>query len=205
MWREVLPQVARETQACAYDRLGQGRSSPPPHPHSMRQMARELRGLLDTAERKEPFVLVGHSMGGPLARWFEMEYPDDVAGMVLVDATTAASSRDAFSMVTAEMSREWEANMQRIEGQGREGMTADLESLRASGQTLGTRPLIVITAGRPEANLQQRQAFQTEFDSLSSNVVHIVAERSGHMVPLDQADLVTKAVLTVVHTARRDR
>ena len=171
----------------------------------MRQMTRELRALLDTAGRRGPFVLVGHSMGGPLARWFEMEYPDDVAGMVLVDATTAASSRDAFSMVTAEMSREWEANMQSIEGQGREGMTADLESLRASGQNLGARPVIVITAGRPEANLQQRQAFQTEFDSLSSNVVHIVAERSGHLVPLDQADLVTKAVLTVVHTARRDR
>lgn len=204
MWREVLPQVARETQACAYDRLGQGRSSPPPHPHSMPQMTRELHALLDTAGRKGPFVLVGHSMGGPLARWFEMEYPEEVAGMVLVDATTAASSRDAFSAVTPEMLREWEANMLRIEGQGREGMIADLESLRDSGQNLGTRPVIAITAGRPEANLQQRQAFQTEFDALSSNVVHMVAERSGHMVPLEQADLVAKAVLTVVHAARHN-
>ena len=115
MWREVLPLVARETQACAYDRVGQGRSSRPvPHPHSMRQMARELRALLDAAEREGPFVLVGHSMGGAVARWFEMEYPDEVAGMVLVDATTAASANDAFSTVTAEMLRGWEATIRRM-------------------------------------------------------------------------------------------
>lgn len=206
MWREVLPQVARETQACAYDRVGQGRSSRPvPHPHSMRQMARELRALLDTAERKGPFVLVGHSMGGPVARWFEMEYPDELAGMVLVDATTAASANDAFSTVTAEMLRGWEATIRRIEGQDREDVVADLTSLRDSGPTLGARPLIAITAGRPGANLQLRQALRTEFDALSSNAVHIVAERSGHIVPLEQADLVTGAALAVVHAARSGR
>jgi pimeloyl-ACP methyl ester carboxylesterase len=206
MWREVLPQVARETQACVYDRVGQGRSSrPAPHPHSMRRMARELRSLLNTAGREGPFVLVGHSMGGPVARWFEMEYPDEVAGMVLVDATTAASAKEAFSTVTTEMLRRWEATIRRMEGQDREDVVADLESLRDSGQTLGTRPLIAITAGRPEANLQPRQALRTEFDALSSNAVNIVAERSGHTVPLDQASLVADAALAVVHAARSGR
>lgn len=206
MWREVLPKVARETQACAYDRVGQGRSSrPAPHPHSMRQMARELRALLDAAGRDAPFILVGLSGGGPVARWFEMEYPEDVAGMVLVDATTAASANDAFSTVTAEMLREWEATIRRMEGQDREDFVADLESLRDSGHTLGARPLITITAGRPAANLQLRQALRMEFNALSSNAVHVVAERSGHLVPLEQAQLVTDAALAVVEAARSGR
>ena len=205
MWREVLPRVARETQACAYDRLGQGRSSPPPHPHSMRQMARELHALLDTAERKGPFVLVGHSMGGAVARWFEMEYKDEVAGIVLVDATTAASAHDAFSTVTAEMLREWEATIRQMEGQNRKDVIADLESLRDSRQTLGAQPLVAITAGRPEGNLHLRQALRAEFDALSSNSVDIVAETSGHLVPLEQAELVTSAALAVVYAARSGR
>lgn len=206
MWREVLPLVARETQACAYDRVGQGRSSRPvPHPHSMRQMAQELRALLDAAERHAPFILVGHSMGGPVARWFEMEYPGEVAGLVLVDATTAASANDAFSTVTAEMLQRWEATMRRVEGQDREDILADLESLRDSGHTLGARPLIAITAGRPAANLQLRQSLRTELDALSSNAAHVVAERSGHAVPLEQAQLVTDAALAVVEAARSGR
>jgi pimeloyl-ACP methyl ester carboxylesterase len=144
-------------------------------------------------------------MGGAVARWFEMEYQDEVAGMVLVDATTAASAHDAFSTVTAEMLRGWEATIRGMEGQDREDVIADLESLRDSDQTLGARPLVAITAGRPETNLQLRHALRTEFAALSSNGVDIVAERSGHLVPLEQAELVTSAALAVVHAARSGR
>ena len=171
----------------------------------MRQMARELRALLDTAGRDAPFILVGHSMGGAVARWFEMEYPDEVAGMVLVDATTAASANDAFSTVTAEMLRDWEATIRRIEGQDREDVVADLNGLRDSGQTLGARPLIAITAGKPAANLQLRQALRMEFDALSNNAVHLVADRSGHLIPVEQAQLVTDAALAIVEAARSGR
>jgi pimeloyl-ACP methyl ester carboxylesterase len=206
IWREVLPLVARETRACAYDRVGQGRSSRPvPHPHSMRQMAGELRALLEAAEQDAPFILVGHSMGGPVARWFELEYPGEVAGLVLVDATTAASANDAFSTVSPESLRGWEATIRRLEGQDREDLVADLKRLRDSGHTLGARPLIAITAGRPEANLQLRRDLRTELDTLSSNAVHVVAEKSGHNVPLEQAHLVTNAALTIVEAARSGR
>jgi alpha/beta hydrolase family protein len=203
IWRRVLPLVARDTRACAYDRVGQGRSSRPvPHPHSMLQMARELRALLHATQQDAPFVVVGHSMGGPVARWLEMEYPDNVVGMVLVDATTAASANDAFSTVTAEMLRGWEETIRRLEGQDREDVVADLESLRAAGHTLGARPLITIIAGRPAANLQLRQALRLELETLSSNAVHIVAKQSGHLIPLEQAQLVADATLTVVEAAR---
>jgi pimeloyl-ACP methyl ester carboxylesterase len=168
----------------------------------MQKTARELRSLLAAAEQKAPFVLVGHSMGGPIARWFEMEYPDEVAGMVLVDATTAASSDDAFSTVTSEMRDEWETTMRRIEGQDRKDIVLDLEALRDSRQTLGARPLVTITAGRPAANLQQREALRTEFQTLSSNAIHVVAADSEHLIPLQQPQLVTDAARAVVSAVR---
>ena len=60
VWRSVQREVAGVTRACAYDRAGLGRSDPPPHPHGQRQMARELRGLLEKAGERGPYVLVGH-------------------------------------------------------------------------------------------------------------------------------------------------
>jgi pimeloyl-ACP methyl ester carboxylesterase len=59
----------------------------PPEPRSSLQIARELKQLLQAAGEKGPYILVGHSMGGYDIRVYTGLYPDDVAGMVLVDAS----------------------------------------------------------------------------------------------------------------------
>jgi pimeloyl-ACP methyl ester carboxylesterase len=88
-WGLVLPEAARFTRACAYDKAFQAWSDPGPLPRTLKQDAHELRLLLQRAGVKGPYVLTGASAGGPLARIFAREFPDDVAGMVLVDATDA--------------------------------------------------------------------------------------------------------------------
>ena len=88
-WGLVLPEVARFTRACAYDKAYEAWSDPGPLPRTLRQDAHELRLLLQRAGVKGPYVLVGASWGGPLARIFAREFRDDVSGMVLVDATDA--------------------------------------------------------------------------------------------------------------------
>jgi pimeloyl-ACP methyl ester carboxylesterase len=89
-WNDVLPDVAKVTRACAYDRAGMGYSSrPAPRPHTNRMMARELYALLQGAGLRSPYVLVGHSMGGVNIRLLASEHLDEVAGMVLVDAVGA--------------------------------------------------------------------------------------------------------------------
>ena len=86
-WLLVQPEVAKFTRVCSYDRAGMMWSEPGPQPRTSRRIAEELHGLLGAADVAGPFVLVGHSLGGPHARVFRQEYPSDVAGMVIVDSS----------------------------------------------------------------------------------------------------------------------
>src|SRR5580704_13180950 len=86
-WLMVQPEVAKFARVCSYDRAGYGWSDSGPAPRSSLQVARELKQLLQAAGENGPYVLVGHSMGGYDIRVYTGQYPNDVAGMVLVDAS----------------------------------------------------------------------------------------------------------------------
>jgi pimeloyl-ACP methyl ester carboxylesterase len=85
-WSLVQPELGRTTRVCAYDRAGMGWSDPGPQPRTPRQIADELHTLLTNAGIAGPYVLVGHSLAGKNVRLFALSHPDQVAGMVLVDA-----------------------------------------------------------------------------------------------------------------------
>jgi pimeloyl-ACP methyl ester carboxylesterase len=85
-WGAVQPQIAKSTRVCAYDRAGLGWSDPGPTPRSPQQFASELHALLTGGGVDGPYVLVAHSISGKTARLFANQHPDEVAGMVLVDA-----------------------------------------------------------------------------------------------------------------------
>ena len=82
----VQPSVSRFARVCSYDRAGDGWSDIGPHPRTFRQIVYELHTLLERAGERPPYVLVGHSYGGWLVRQYQMTYPSEVAGMVLVEA-----------------------------------------------------------------------------------------------------------------------
>lgn len=86
-WALVQPDVSSFARICSYDRAGFAWSDPGPIPRTMRQDAYELHTLLQAAQIKAPYVLVGHSLGGLIARVYAEQYPSEIAGMVLVDST----------------------------------------------------------------------------------------------------------------------
>jgi pimeloyl-ACP methyl ester carboxylesterase len=90
-WVWVQPEVAKTTRVCAYDRAGLGWSDSGPAPRDAQHHARELHTLLTNAGISGPYVLVGHSLGGLSVRMFADQYPNDVAGMVLVEGTNPDS------------------------------------------------------------------------------------------------------------------
>jgi pimeloyl-ACP methyl ester carboxylesterase len=95
----VAPAVAGQTRTCVYDRAGRGGSQPAATAQAGAQIATDLHTLLHRAGVPGAYVLAGHSFGGLYVRVFAAHYPDEVAGLVLLDST--ASSQPAKSVVPA--------------------------------------------------------------------------------------------------------
>ncbi len=85
-WSLVQPEIAKTARVCSYDRAGLGWSEASPSPRTSETMVDELHELLVNARVHPPYVLVGHSFGGALTRLYVHKNPDEVLGMVLVDA-----------------------------------------------------------------------------------------------------------------------
>ncbi len=88
----IAPAVARDTRVCVYDRAGHGWSEPADRPQDGAQIATDLHALLQRGQVPGPYVLAGHSFGGLYVLAFAARYPDEVAGMVLVDSTEPGSA-----------------------------------------------------------------------------------------------------------------
>jgi pimeloyl-ACP methyl ester carboxylesterase len=91
-WGRIVDTVGGTSRVCVYDRAGRGGSDDAGAPQDGDAVAADLHTLLANAGIPAPFVLVGHSTGGPYVRVFAATYPDEVAGIVLLDAQPA----DAF-------------------------------------------------------------------------------------------------------------
>src|SRR5215210_7405924 len=87
-WVRVQRDVSGSTRVCAYDRAGMGWSDMGPDPRDARQITSELHTLLGKAGIEGPYVLVGHSYGGMYMQTYAARYPDEVAGVALVDSST---------------------------------------------------------------------------------------------------------------------
>lgn len=85
-WALIQPELAKHTRVCAYDRAGFGWSDANPAPRTMEQQVHELHKLLQGANELGPYILVGHSFGARVNRVYAARYPDEVTGMVLMDA-----------------------------------------------------------------------------------------------------------------------
>ncbi len=83
----IQSELATATRVVAYDRAGLGWSDPAPEPQDAQQSAHDLHAALQAADIQSPYVVAGHSYGGLVVRAFTDLYPNEVVGMVLVDAS----------------------------------------------------------------------------------------------------------------------
>jgi len=102
-WMKVQPQVAKFTRVCSYDRAGYGWSEPGPMPRTVPRLANELKALLDASGEKGPYVMAAASLGGPIVRLYTKLYPNDVAGLILVDASHEDQQERARSVQPPEL------------------------------------------------------------------------------------------------------
>ena len=88
IWGKVQPELSKTTRVCSYDRAGMGWSTPQPGPRDADAIVSQLHALLQQAGINSPIVLMGHSLAGLYIRAYATRYPEDVAGLIFVDASS---------------------------------------------------------------------------------------------------------------------
>ena len=147
----VFPMVSRFTRVCAYDRPdvrleGSDRSSSVTQPHPVDQATDDLRRLLTAAGEPGPYVLVPHSYGGLIATLFARTWPDQIAGLVMVDAATPLI-RDVAS---AEAVEKWDAANRKSDPAAPEAvMLIDAYARIDAAPPLGELPAVVLSSDKP--------------------------------------------------------
>jgi pimeloyl-ACP methyl ester carboxylesterase len=227
----VWPGVAAVTRVCAYDRPGTigdvSRSDPVPMPRTAGDIVSDLHRLLAAAQVPGPYVLVGHSLGGPVVRLYASTYPDEVAGLVLVDALPEGLWEDLQASLTP---AQWDLYYQ-LSTQAPAGLEdypelewVDFEEsfaqVREAAATAPLRPmpLVVLSYGRPlqseippdalppdypfDTFDRVRADHQRALATLVPGARFVVASQSGHYIQIDQPELVIEAVRQIVEAVR---
>lgn len=144
----IAPAVARQTRVCVYDRAGRGWSDPAEIPPDGAQVADDLHTLLDRAHVTGPYVLAGHSFGGLYVQAFAARYPDQVAGLVLIDSTAPSTApvppppTGSYSVVTRVSAL--------LSTTARLGLPRLLNGWGSSGLPPESQALVQASASRPE-------------------------------------------------------
>lgn len=229
--------IASFARVCTYDRAGLGWSDPAPPEWTVAGMAADLHALLAAAGEPGPYVVVAHSLGGLVARVYTQAYPQEVAGLILLDATsdedfdelaTAATTLVPQLNAAIRASRPGQPVVGLPAGTSPEvvmaftpeilrGVKAEFEALdrlpaerkRPGGfGDLGDLPLFVVRRGKTEqppseADLRH-QRVQENLAKLSSQGELIVAQNSGHTIPLDEPGVVADVVRRLLEALQQE-
>jgi pimeloyl-ACP methyl ester carboxylesterase len=225
----IAQAAARETRVCVYDRAGRGWSEPADTTQDAAQIATDLHTLLHRGQVPGPYVLAGHSFGGLYTLTFAARYPDEVAGMVLVDSTAPASgakpmatsprngdSYDLTGRVSALLSSSARFGLARLVGVPTAThlrstideylQTSSSTAHAASLRDFADKPLVVLTAGSGSA--VDWFADQDALATLSTDSIHRVINGTDHAGMIETgngAAATTRAILDVVSSLRTAR
>jgi pimeloyl-ACP methyl ester carboxylesterase len=215
-WESIATAVAADTRVCVYDRAGRGQSDPAPGPQDGVEIATDLHALLDGAQVDGPYLLVGHSSGGVYVKIYASEHPDEVAGMVLLDAQPVEALTelpdypafyDRTRIVSALAPLLGRVGVFPVAfGRSVRDEFAELPTALQQGAALTSvedRPLIVVTAAEGAQSgwlpLQERML------NLSTNSVHrVLAEATHTSLIEDESDaaVASQAILEAVESIR---
>lgn len=209
-WAAVQPTLSTLTRVVSYDRLGLGSSTASKRFRSASNYVEELREGLRKAGIAPPYVLVGHSLGGALVRLFAGRYPDEVAGLVLVDPAMEGFFRRAAVEAPQAYVDQLEEDAASAEASGKEALKREFLAFEISMQQLRLTPpppgqkVVILSAARIKIRNRLRAIRLDENARWAKRVgaCHIYVE-SGHSIQREQPAAVIEAVKQVLAKSRR--
>jgi pimeloyl-ACP methyl ester carboxylesterase len=217
----VGPKVATFTRVCVYEVIGGIQEIV-----TAKSVAHNWRTVLHAANIEGPYVIVGASWSGMPAKMFAYDYPDEIAGMVLIDGLHEEEATRILATLPAESTDE-NQGVKEIRAiyappiaDGVNYVESDVQvraarQARGNSPLLGALPLIVLTPARvdqdwpasvPEELLRRLDSawmeLQEDNATLSSNSKFIMVEGSGHDIEVDQPEVVVEAIQQVIEAVR---
>ncbi len=203
-WNKIIPEISKDATSFAYNRPGYGSSDPVSTPRDGIHIVDELRLFLRSNGLNPPYVLVGHSLGGLYMQLFSRRYPEEVAGVVLVDSTHPNQFKDKGAIdnwpAWFRMAFRWY-----LSSTAREEMNL----INATGDTILSlppftgKPVIVLSALHP---MKERSVLADDANAKRKDVANLfpgskqVWIDSGHAIPKEKPESVIEAIREVLNS-----
>lgn len=213
-WTPLVERLNARSGVVTFDRPGFGQSPDADGPRTPTAIARELRHVLSQLGVSGPLVLVGHSMGGVhLLRYADL-YPEDVAGVVLLDTPPPGFEEQRLALLTAEEREQRRRALADGRSRAPPAVGRERDGAAAEGWEFAhypeQRPLFVVVADHQDFGALGSQAAHrrlwmqrsSHWLSLSQDSELVIAEGSGHMVHHDRTQLVLDVIARLIDRVR---
>lgn len=216
-WIDIQAKLSENYRMISYDRAGYGKSDDSEAPRTIDNIAKDLKLLLDTIKAPAPYVLVGHSLGGYVIRHFIELYPEKVSGMVMIDSY----HENLFKMLRASVSEsDWEkylgtGNVNKDTLRGFESERVEFMETVLSNDDFKIPteiPVHILTSlEQPDDTnrfvnivMDLHEKLSLSFVTENENVNQTITKSSGHLIYLDEPELIIGAIENIIRRIELD-
>ena len=202
-WSKVQPEVANFSKVFSYSRAGLGKSEKASIPRTCKDIIEDLRSFLSSVNLNPPYILVAHSWSGINARWFASQYPEEIAGMVLIDAVHE-NKYEQFEKILSEekANRMWAFVKDPSKNDENIDRMASIEQVHCK-QILFDFPLIILTRAADSDELSKIETdLQAEFLKLSTNSRQYFSKHNDHFIQNLEPELVIDSIRQVIKSIK---
>jgi len=221
-WPKVCLALQGMARTFVYDRAGLGWSDKAPEPRTSRDLASDLRAVLQTLRISPPYILVGHSIGGFTVRHYANSFPNEVGGVVLVDSAHPDQQARLSPLLPPPPPppRREKLELHCLRPNPREPLPGGVDFASSAEQiralrSLGNLPVTVVRRGfKPivatglaphDAETIERvwAELQSDLLGVSMNSSLVSAEGAGHDIPRHAPEVVIDAISGMIERAAR--